>query len=465
MEIKHADEYLEKIGWGKYSWKVFFQCGFVISNQAWSNDNLWNNNIAYILAGSRIEWELSGIESGILGSAYALGLLCGGFIFGIIGDKYGRMYSFKTTVLIALISSIVLTFSLNLYMSSGALFLIGLGMGGELCLAGTVFCEFCPRSKMHYLATLAIFWSVGSTFTAIVAYVIALENTTEISEWRIIVAVSCIYELISFVFRLFMLETPSFLLSIGRVEETESVLNTISLQNTGEPFYLDSSLKNKITDSLCSRDNIKPQSSTIALITKLFQGYNLKLCLIFCIMYISAGFPFVSILYFMPTLLGNISQNTAYGIIILQQACGIPGVLFGSWLVDTKLGRKFTITLSFALASLCCFFLYIGKNIILIIVVTSAMNMFVIMGYSAMFTITPESFPIEVRNIGSGFVNGCSRFVSIVCPIITGWLLDQDNGFPIAVILFAALFAVCAISAFPLKETRRSLVKVNLLST
>lgn len=68
----------------------------------------------------------------------------------------------------------------------------------------------------------------------------------------------------------------------------------------------------------------------------------------------------------MPILLGNISQSTAYGIIILQQACGIPGVFIGSWLVDTRFGRKFTITLSFALASLCCFFFYIGKNIILV---------------------------------------------------------------------------------------------------
>lgn len=95
--------------------------------------------------------------------------------------------------------------------------------------------------------------------------------------------VSCIYELISFVFRLFMLETPAFLLNSGRVEEAESVLNIISLQNTGNPFYLDSSLKNKITDSICLRDSIKPQLEAFNLISKLFQGYNLKLCLIFCI--------------------------------------------------------------------------------------------------------------------------------------------------------------------------------------
>lgn len=191
------------------------------------------------------------------------------------------MYSFKTTVLIALISSLTLTFSMSLYMSAGALFLIGLGMGGELCLAGTVFCEFCPPSKMHYLTTMAIFWGIGSTFTAIVAYIITIKNTTEYQEWRFIVGISCIYELICFIFRLFMLETPAYCLSQGRVEDAENVLNTISLQNTGEPFYLDSSLKNKITGSFCSRDNIKPKSSTFLLISKLFQGYNLRLCLIF----------------------------------------------------------------------------------------------------------------------------------------------------------------------------------------
>jgi MFS-type transporter involved in bile tolerance (Atg22 family) len=56
------------------------------------------------------------------------------------------------------------------------------------------------------------------------------------------------------------------------------------------------------------------------------------------------------------------STSTAYGVILIQQACGIPGTIIGSKLVDTKLGRKFTIVLSFALAFLCCFLFYINQS-------------------------------------------------------------------------------------------------------
>ena len=81
-------------------------------------------------------------------------------------------------------------------------------------------------------------------------------------------------------------------------------------------------------------------------------------------MYSSAAFAYTSILYFMPAFLSKLDIVTAYSIILLQQTLGVPGTLVGSWLVETRLGRKFTITFSFALAGVCCFLFYIEANII-----------------------------------------------------------------------------------------------------
>ena len=66
----------------------------------------------------------------------------------------------------------------------------------------------------------------------------------------------------------------------------------------------------------------------------------------------------------MPAFLKDLDIVTAYSIILLQQTLGVPGTLVGSWLVETRLGRKFTITFSFALAGVCCFLFYIEANII-----------------------------------------------------------------------------------------------------
>jgi MFS family permease len=76
------------------------------------------------------------------------------------------------------------------------------------------------------------------------------------------------------------------------------------------------------------------------------------------------------------------------------------------------------------------------------------------MGYSAIYTIVPESYDTDVRNLGVGFAGICARVAAIICPVFTGWLLGQSGGFEISLIIFAALFGCTAASALPLKETR-----------
>jgi sugar phosphate permease len=84
------------------------------------------------------------------------------------------------------------------------------------------------------------------------------------------------------------------------------------------------------------------------------------------------------------------------------------------------------------------------------------MNLVAIMGYSAVYTITPESYSTDVRNMGVGAANICARVSGVICPIFTGWLLTEKGGFELAITLFAILFGVTAVSSIPLKETRPS---------
>ena len=80
-------------------------------------------------------------------------------------------------------------------------------------------------------------------------------------------------------------------------------------------------------------------------------------------MFFSTGFAYTSILFFMPELLGNLSTNTAYAIILVQQFCGIPGVAVGTKLVETRLGRRHTISVSQFTAALCCLLFYISTSV------------------------------------------------------------------------------------------------------
>ena len=328
---------------------------------------MWSANIAYILEGLALEYGRSGVAIGGIGACFPLGLMMGAFTWGLVGDKYGRMYSFKSTVCISTFFALVLTCTLHPAMSGIALVFLGFGMGGELSLGGTVFCEFCPPSKSHYLTLLAFFWGLGGTISALIAFITVITNNTAIYGWRFIVGSGFVIEVFCLAFRFFMEETPAYAILAGQIEKAEKIFNNISMQNGGKEFYLDPKVKSINRESFCSAAEIQSKKSSKELIGQLFKGKNVKLMTFFGIvisiqMYFTSSFAYTSILYFMPVLLSSMDTKTAYGVILIQQACGIPGTLVGTKLVDSKLGRKFTIVISFALAFLCCFLFYINQS-------------------------------------------------------------------------------------------------------
>jgi hypothetical protein len=81
-------------------------------------------------------------------------------------------------------------------------------------------------------------------------------------------------------------------------------------------------------------------------------------------MYSSAAFAYTSILYFMPEFLSKLTILQAYGVILLQQVCSVPGIILGSYLVETWLGRRYTISVSFVLASGCCVLFYFQTSFV-----------------------------------------------------------------------------------------------------
>ena len=166
------------------------------------------------------------------------GLLAGGIVFGIVADKFGRMYAFKSSVFIAAIASIGLTISQNYQTVAVCLFVIGFAMSGELALGGTVFLEFCPPSKRYYLTMMMLFSTLGATTISMIAFLVAYTNTSSYHDWRYIVAFGCFFEIISTIFRCFMIETPAYCINKGDHERAEKILNIISLKNTGKEFIL-----------------------------------------------------------------------------------------------------------------------------------------------------------------------------------------------------------------------------------
>jgi len=76
------------------------------------------------------------------------------------------------------------------------------------------------------------------------------------------------------------------------------------------------------------------------------------------------------------------------------------------------------------------------------------------LAYSAVYTINPESYPTDIRNLGVGLANCCGKIAGIISPTIIGMLMTIDGGFEIAIIISAVLILLAGLSAIPLKETK-----------
>ena len=332
-------------------------------------DQMWTTNLGFIIEDSGKDWNLDESVRGFITSMYVFGMFCGCYAWGVLGDKFGRMFAFKKTVLVAALASLGLTFSVNFEMMMVFLFILGFGMGGELAVGGTVYSEFCPPSKAWTLTILATCWAFGGVVSALIALIIAETNTTSINDWRFQAGVSCVLEFFFFLIRQILDETPSYYLSKGQVDKTNEVLQKIARQNNR--------VEQSPTNDLQLLDRTTPETeetpenqeeSAFEMMKKLFGPRFIKTTLMFTIIYFGSIYSYTGITVFMPDLLENSGNNLSgnkslAGVVLLQQGCGIPAILLSAWLVETRLGRRMTVALPFVFAAGCTFLFEIAFNL------------------------------------------------------------------------------------------------------
>lgn len=161
----------------------------------------------------------------------------------------------------------------------------------------------------------------------------------------------------------------------------------------------------------------------------------------------------------MPTLLSESASTgpaETYGMIVMQQACGIPGVLLAAWLINTKFGRKWTTAIPFFLSGLVTLIFFFSQSLSTVMACTTFANLFSYMGWGAIYTIVPESYETNVRSFGVGWANVMSKLGGVVTPTVTGLMLELS--FTMTILFLAVcLMLVGVVSAF-MTETRGKVI-------
>jgi putative MFS transporter len=144
---------------------------------------------------------------------------------------------------------------------------------------------------------------------------------------------------------------------------------------------------------------------------------------------------------------------------------GIVSMLVGTYLVTTKLGRKWTQSISLIIAGACLYLFLLAHSYATIMLSSSGFYFFLLMAYGAQYTITPESYPTDVRNTGLGLCSTINRVAMLIAPLISGSLIDQcglDLGGYIAIVLYSVSLFVAGGLGMLLKETKGANIELGI---
>jgi MFS family permease len=399
------------------------------------------------------------VDVGLAGSAYLLGAVIGAVFFGWLTDRLGRKKLFFTTIAIYL-SATALT-GLSWSRSSFFLFrfLTGAGIGGEYSAINSAIQELVPARYRGFtdLVINGSFW-LGAALGALVA--VALLNPALIDPelgWRLAFLSGAGLGCIVFFMRMWIPESPRWLVIHGRAAEAEAVVGRIERQFVDSGIKL-APLSNEARIRLRARDHTPIAEALRAL----FVDYRSRTFVGVVLMAAQACF-FNAIFFTYALVLTKFYQVRPdhVGWHILPFAIGnfLGPVVLGR-LFDT-VGRRVMIALTYALSGL----LLLGWGFLFerdaLTAVTQTLGWMTVFFFAspaacAAYLTVSETFPIEIRALAIAlFYAFATAIGGVASPFVFGRLIESGSrtslfeGYVFVAVLMLAASLVAAFFAVP----------------
>ncbi|MDR6192531.1 putative MFS transporter [Agrobacterium pusense] len=377
-------------------------------------------------------------------SATAFGMLLGSVMAGILGDRYGRKFTYQFNLLVFGLSSIACAFMPTMEWLIVARFVTGIGLGAELVIGYGLLSEFVPPSHRGRWAALLSCIAQFGLFAATLTSWIVIPSLG----WRAMFIIAGIGGLIVFIARKNIPESPRWLERNGKQAEADAIVTKIESEtNVGTlaPIALSqqSALMGRI-NPLAARFH-KPLA--IGAVTQIVQS--------------AAIYGFIALL---PTFLAKqgIPINKSLGQSVLMTFGGPAGALAAYFLTD-RIGRKPAIIGASILGAIIgpCFALVQSQEIATALgFLMFGLVYFLVSVVQAGYL--PELFPTEVRMRLTSWAVTAGRLTSIGIPFVSVYLV-QAGGLVAVVGTVAALLVVQAlmIATLAVETNRKSLEEID----
>ncbi|NIF20381.1 MFS transporter [Candidatus Pantoea multigeneris] len=340
--------------------------------------------------------HLTSFWQGLIAASSMFGTFFSGFLGGLLTDKFGRQRLFFVGPILFIIGSIGSFWTESAAMLFFLRFLVGVGVGLEYPVAGSLLTEFLPqKNRGPRLAALTILWFAGAALAYIVGNAILAQAGD--NAWRYVLASPAVLGALLFLIRLGTPESPRWLVSKGRLAEADKIIKKVY----GPSFSLANMPKEN-------------EEAKVSLRDLMASGYG-KRMLFVAVFWSAAVVPMFAVYSFAPIVLQALNLTGEWASLgsVAITVLFVIGCIIATRLIDT-LGRRRLIIHSFLWSSLALLGLgaFSHGSPMLVLVLFGAYAVF-IGGAQVLELVYPnELFPTEVRAFAVGMGSSLSRIGS-----------------------------------------------------
>ncbi|MFZ1105911.1 MAG: MFS transporter, partial [Hyphomicrobiaceae bacterium] len=437
---------LDRLPWGRFHTLVVVALGIT-----WILDGL-EVTLAGSVAGALRQspvLQLTSTDIGFAASAYLAGAVLGAIFFGWLTDRLGRKKLFFITLTVYLLATSATAFSWSLWSFALFRFLTGAGIGGEYAAINSTIQELVPARVRGWtdLAINGSFW-VGAALGAAGSIVLLDPTLLPVDiGWRAAFMIGALLSIVIFFMRMWLPESPRWLVTHGRAAEAEAVVAGIEARFRREGHVLAPGPFPKILLRARTHTPLREVAST------LFHAHRQRTVVGLTLMATQAFF-YNAIFFTYALVLTDFYAVPAdqVGWYILPFAAGnFLGPLILGRLFDT-VGRRPMLAFTYATSGL----LLAGTGFLFAADLVSATTLtlcwmviffFASAAASAAYLTVSETFPLEIRALAIAFFYAVGTGIGGVAgPLLLGALIQTGSRWSVlwGYLLGAALMLVGA---------------------
>lgn len=228
---------LDRLRWGRFHTLVVIALGIT-----WILDGL-EVTLAGAVAGALKDspsLNFTNAQVGLASSFYLIGAVLGALLFGWLTDRLGRKRLFLITLTVYVLATAATAFSWNFLSFALFRFLTGAGIGGEYTAIASTIQEFVPARYRGWtdLIINGSFW-IGAALAA-GGSIVLLDPALLPPDlgWRVAFFIGSVLGVLIFVMRSWIPESPRWLMTHGRPEKADEILDAIEEGHRRRGHYL-----------------------------------------------------------------------------------------------------------------------------------------------------------------------------------------------------------------------------------